>query len=153
MANLKTLYVSRNVLNGDDIKKWAIEQGFKTMLPVDKLHVTLCLSNVPVDWDQVPPEKNTLTVTGGVRTLTILGKLGQACVLKFTSLELTMRHYALLNAGASHDFASYIPHLSISYKGKPESAVEYTGKIMLGPEIYAEVNNEFNPDIPEVSLV
>ena len=69
-AILNSLYVSRPVLNADEIIAWAKSVGFKTTLPAEDMHVTVCYSKEPVNWSaldrladilEVPPE--------GVRTL------------------------------------------------------------------------------------
>ncbi|CAN0594097.1 unnamed protein product, partial [Laminaria digitata] len=46
----RTLYVRRDVLNADEIISWAKEQGFKTTLPADDMHVTVAFSRDRVDW-------------------------------------------------------------------------------------------------------
>lgn len=152
-AKPRTLYVSRKVKNGKDIVAWAKSQGFQTTTEPDDLHVTICYSKRPVDWMKVPSRfpsglngKDDLVVAeGGARLVEPLGDKG-AVVLLFNNDELRWRHESLLKAGASSDFDGYQPHVTITWdKGDTDlSQVEpYTGKIVFGPEIFKEIDDNW----------
>ncbi|MEJ7685635.1 MAG: phage portal protein [Variovorax sp.] len=145
----RTLYVSRKVTNAAELLKWARAQGFKATLAAADLHVTIAFSREPVDWMAVGDNwmgdsKGTLNVSpGGAR---LMEKFGEATVLLFNSSELAWRHMAIREAGASWDWPEYQPHISITYEaGDVElSKVEpYRGRIVLGPEIFAEVDEDW----------
>jgi hypothetical protein len=155
-ASPRTLYVSRKVLNASEIIAWANGQGFKSTLLADDLHVTVAYSRTPVDWMKVDEDwnasdKGDITIApGGPR---VIERFGEAVVLAFQSWRLSYRHAAIKEAGASWDHEDYQPHITISYGGAPGdlSKVEpYQGQIHLGPEIFAEVDEDWQAGIEEV---
>jgi hypothetical protein len=94
-----------------------------------------------------------LTVApGGPRLVERLGDKG-AVVLFFASSALAWRHEDIGRAGASFDYDEYQPHVTITYEA-PEDldlrAVEpYRGKLVFGPEIFAEVVDNWEQGITE----
>lgn len=150
----KTLYVRRDVLNADEIIAWAKGQGFKTTLPADDMHVTIAFSRTSVDWMKVgqPWSDKVEIAAGGPRMLEAFGDAGQAKVLLFASSELSWRHQEIRNAGASWDHDEYQPHITISYAEEtpPLDTIEpYRGKIVLGPEIFEQINEKWMEGITE----
>jgi phage-related protein (TIGR01555 family) len=149
-AKPRTLYVRRDVVNVDDIRAWAKEQGFDTV--VEDLHVTILYSKTAVDWVKVSSEywgvgdkDGKVTIPpGGARIVEELGDNG-AIVLLFASSELTWRHQSLIREGASSDYGDeYQPHVTITYNGAGVDLDEvepYRGAIVLGPEIFEEVGH------------
>ena len=158
-ARPRTLYVRRDVLNGADIVRWAKQNGFKTTLPANEMHVTIAYSRAPVDWAKAgeafgQDDKGQLRVRpGGMR---LVEKLGDATVLLISSSELSWRWWDLKErTGAEWDWPEYQPHVTISYEGAPadaESIKPYTGEIILGPEIFEEVKENFREGIVEDAL-
>lgn len=153
----RTLYVSRKLINADEFIAWAKGQGFATTTPADELHVTVTYSRTPVDWmkmgDNWSSDRNgNLTIEpGGARLVEPLGDKG-AIVLLFNSSHLSWRHQSMIEAGASHDFPDYQPHVSISYSadGLDLSKVEpYRGKLVFGPEIFAEIEDGWSEKLTE----
>jgi hypothetical protein len=147
------LYASRPLTkaSADAIRAWAASQGFKTTLPAEDLHVTVAYSREPMDGSAMKPAADTLTVTGGKRTVGPLGDEG-AVVLKFTSPDMQARWKAYRDAGASWDYESYTPHVTITYDGKGVdlSKVEpYAGPIELGPERQEPLNVDKADDYKE----
>lgn len=146
----RTLYVNRRVVNADEIIAWAKAQGFETTLPADDLHVTIAFSRKPVDWMAIgEPWAAELTIhPGGPR---LMERFGDAQVLLFASSELKWRHDAIREAGASWDHAEYQPHITISYTGHPdfESVQPYQGRIVLGPERFEEVKEDWAASLTE----
>lgn len=150
----RTLYVSRKVVNAAEILAWARSQGFETTLPADDLHVTVAYSRAPVDWMAIGESwTGTLEITeGGPRMLDRLGPDGAATVLLFASQELQWRHRAMREAGASWDWPEYQPHITLTYQGgdvELATVEPYRGKIVLGPEIFAEVNEDWKAGVKE----
>lgn len=139
----KTLYVRRDVLNRDEIVKWARSQGFTDIVP--DLHVTITYSTTPVDWMKMGESwRGKLEVeAGGPRLVEALGPDGKYKVLLFTAYELVSRNAEMREKGASFSWEEYQPHISIQLGGDLDLAkVEpYTGKIMLGPEIFEEIRS------------
>lgn len=139
----RSLYVSRDVLNEKDIVKWAVEQGFQKSEIIPDLHVTLIYSPTPVDWMKTgEPRQEKIEIKAGGPRMT--DQFGKHKVILFNSSELSWRHEEIKRAGAVHGFPDYSPHVSIVKDGGPELAniKPYTGRIVLGPEIYEEVRED-----------
>jgi phage-related protein (TIGR01555 family) len=143
----RTLYVSRKVINGDDIIAWAKAQGFGSTVPANELHVTVAYSRNVVDWMKVGESwsgdgKGELRIApGGAR---LIDKLGEgAVVLLFNSSELAWRHVTIVEAGASWDWPEYQPHITFTYEPGTvdiDKVEPYRGVIELGPEIFEELD-------------
>ncbi len=152
-AGAQTLYVSRPVLNGEDIRDWAKAQGLKSTLPADDMHVTLAFSRAPVDWSKIVPDTGTLTVHGDDRSVDYFGPDHDAMVLTLQSDALAARHDELNAAGCRWDWPSFEPHVSISYDTKGIGDVEpYAGPIVLGPEVFKPVKANWGAKISEVPV-
>jgi len=147
----RSLYVRRNVLNGKQIVEWAKSQGFKTTLDPSDMHVTLAFSRKSVDWMEVGETYgDELEISaGGPR---IMEQFGKARVLLFNSHQLKWRHQEMKEAGAQWDHAEYQPHITISYDDESpdlDNVVAYQGRIVLGPEIFEEVNEKWLEGVTE----
>jgi hypothetical protein len=140
------LYVSRQLLNAADLIAWAKGQGFKVTVPAADMHVTILYSKQPVDWFGMgqpwsdDDQGRTIVPPGGPRAVEQFGE--GAVVLRFASADLQWRHDSMVERGASHDFDSYSPHVTISYdaEGVDLSKVEpYQGELRFGPEIFEPI--------------
>ena len=142
----QTLYVKRNVLNAEEIVSWAKGQGFETTLPPEDMHVTIAFSKDKVDWSLLTPKTDEPAMFTGDRTVELLGDKG-AVVLKFSSPSLLARWGQIRSAGASWDWDGYTPHVTITYD-KPDKldiskVAPFGGAIVLGPEIFASVDDDW----------
>ena len=153
----RTLYVSRKLVNAAEVIAWAKGQGFGTTVPADDLHVTITNSKSPVDWMKMgenwsSDRNGNLTVEpGGARLVEPLGDKG-AVVLLFSSSHLSWRHQSMIEAGASHDFPDYQPHVTITYEGAGVDLAQvepYRGKLVFGPEIFAELEDGWSSRLTE----
>lgn len=151
----RTLYVHRPLLNADEVRAWAIEQGFTST--VDDMHVTVAFSRQTLDWMRVEGdwnsnEKGEVTVPpGGVRLVEALGDEG-AIVLMFTSSNLSWRHEQILRAGASWDHESYQPHVTITLKAAGldlSTVTPFRGELRFGPEVFEELNEKWITKVTE----
>lgn len=149
----RPLYVQRKLINTAEFTAWARSQGFDSITDASELHVTVLYSRAPVDWMRMGESWNSnakgeITVQpGGARIVEPLGDKG-AIVLLFNSSELSWRHRSMVDAGASHDWDDYQPHVTITYNGGEldMSKVEpYRGKLVFGPEIFEELNTDWSP--------
>lgn len=140
----RTLYVMRPVVNAAEILAWARKQGFSDTLSADDLHVTIAYSRAPVDWFKAYAAGASIEIPpGGARQME---QFGEATVLLFASDELQWRHSEFERIGATWDHPEYQPHITISYGGAPAdlaSVEPYQGKIVLGPERFAEVDENW----------
>ena len=147
----KTLYVRRNVANAEEIIKWAKDNGFSETLTPDDLHVTIAFSKKPFNWENqnyIP--YGNLVIKGGNRSVSSLGDKG-AIVLKFESVDLVEEWANLRRCGASWDYESYTPHITLSYKGGPVNIEPFEGDIILGQQIYEEIKEDWEDTIIEKS--
>lgn len=156
-ATPRPLYVQRKLLNAAELIAWAKGNGFDTTLPADDMHVTVLYSRAEVDpmkmgrsWAE--DEKGRLTVRpGGPRVIERLGE--NAVVLRFASPDLEYRHREMIEAGGSHDWPEYAPHVTISY-GVPEGVdVEaikpFNGELRFGPEEFSALDLDWKSKIAE----
>jgi phage-related protein (TIGR01555 family) len=155
----RSLYVSRKLLNADAVNKWAKSQGFTTTVPADEMHVTVLYSREPVDWMQMGSpwdqenDGKLRVAPGGPRMLDRFGSMKDAVVLLFNSSPLSWRHEDMISKGASSDYDTYAPHVTITYDAPADldlSKVEpYQGEMVFGPEVFAEIVDDWKQSIEE----
>lgn len=135
----KTLYVYRRLLNAEALASWAYDAGILNIIPAKDMHVTVCFSRTAIQW---PSEKmsESLTIVPFDRELAFFDN--DATVLKIKSPSLEMRHKQFRNMGASSDFPTYQPHVTIAYGSQNKDVLShaYTGHLHFGGEIFKEVN-------------
>lgn len=152
----RTLYVRRDLVNVDELRAWAREQGLGTIVPDP--HVIVAFSRQAVDWMRVgqpwsQDEDGTMVVPpGGARLVERLGS--SAVVLLFSSSVLSWRHEEIKrSSGATWDHPEYQPHVTVTYDpGDADLAVvePFRGELRLGPEIFEEVDEDFRQKLVEV---
>lgn len=145
----RPLFVSRPLVNVTDVVQWAARQGFISTL-ADEMHVTLAFSKQPVNWLQFKPRKNRLIVDSEY-AVKRLGDKG-AAVLSFSSAALQQRWQEFCDGGASWDFPTYQPHMTISYASghlDPATIEPYSGSLIFGPEKFAIANEDWADEIRE----
>lgn len=131
----ETLYVAREVENYEDLAEWAESQGLDTE---DEYHVTIAYSKEPVDWDLVSDSEDSIKLApDDERSIEEFD--GGAIVLRLSESEsepLEDRWQEIMDLGASWDYQTYKPHISVGKgRGLDTSLIEpYSGKIELGPE-------------------
>lgn len=148
----RTLIITRSVVNADDVIAWAKSQGFKSTLSAEDLHVTIAFSKRPMDWFDVPDTLRSVRIpAGGARFVHELGTDG-AIVLRFKSDALQARHMQLLEQGASWDFPSFKPHMTITTDLGDldlDDVEPFQGEIILGVEKFAEIKEGFSDGLTE----
>lgn len=141
------IYISRKVLNSEDITRWAKEQGFVSTLPPSDFHITqVYCKDVVVDWTTIPSsdiEMLFLEDDDHERSVELFN-VG-ACVLEVHSDELIERSDELAHMGIKSKFPDYRSHITITYK-KPDALdianIEpYRGPIILGPETWEPIGD------------
>ncbi len=146
------LYVSRALLNAEELIKWAKEQGFATVLDPEELHVTIAYSKRPIKWDAVKSSSATVRSAPKSRLERKVETLGDegAVVLKFVSYELQDRWGEFIVAGASWSHVKYTPHVTLTYeaKGLDLSKVKpYQGPLFFGPEIFEQLDEDYGETV------
>jgi hypothetical protein len=145
---LKTLYVSRPVLNKQAIRDYAKLNGFASTLPSDDFHVTVVYSKEKFDWDLDAPDQNIIYVDpSDKRELHVFD--GGATVVHFKEQRLEDRWQSLIDMGASTSYPDYKAHITITYEGKPKDAIPYDGELILGPEKWTEINSDWKSEREE----
>ena len=148
------LYVWRPVINADQILDWAKSQGFKSTLKAEDLHVTICHSRAGVESKDISKASGTLIVSqSSGRYITPLGDKG-AVVLMFNSALLETRWLELIDKhGASWDYDSYHPHITISFDAAGVDLAKvrpYDGPIVLGAEVHQKLISSWRSKISEL---
>lgn len=147
----RSLYVSRKVLNAQEILEHYKAQGIENLVAVGDMHVTIIYSREPVDWMKMGASWNgELTiVAGGPRIMDLFGPDKNTVVLTFVSGELNYRHEDMVSNGASWDWPEYQPHISISFDfdGDIEAVEPWTGEIKFGPEIFKEIDEDWKAKV------
>lgn len=143
----RSLYVSRKLLNGAALVKWAKSVGIAEPLDASDMHVTITYSRAPVDWFKMGStwDEELVIPKGGARQLERFGK--GAVVLLFSSNMLKWRHQEMVDNGASHDYPEYQPHVTLTYKGADidlDAIQAYQGELRFGPETFSEVQEDWS---------
>lgn len=142
LAPPKTLYSHRKLLNAQELYDWASAAGIPNLVPPEEMHVTTIYSRQPVDID---PRANTVIAK---RKIAPLGDKG-ALVLHFNSQQLQDEHRQAMAAGASHDWPSFLTHVTLSYGAGDQ---DFSGleppdfPLVFGPEIHAPINDNWAKD-------
>ena len=139
----QSLYIHRPLQNAQQLHDWAKSAGIPNLVPPQEMHATIMYSKA--ETPGMNPLQDPVTVKGGKRTVEKLGDKG-AVVLKFDAPELAEQHQTAKTAGATHSFAGFIPHVTLSYDAgdvdlaklsPPDFGLEF------GPEVHAPVNDNW----------
>lgn len=149
-AKPMSLYVYRSVVNAAEILAHYEAQGAEDLMPAEELHVTIMYSEAQVDWMKMSTswaEKLELPA-GGPRLHEVFGNNAPfAQVLLFKGGELHWRHRDLREEGAVPSHEEYHPHITLSYGDDMEGYEPWTGPIVLGPEMWEEVNSDWKSEL------
>jgi len=152
------LYAYHPVLNAEEICAWAMESGFKSCLFPSDMHVTTAFSRRPfsiglsAQVEKLRKDWSNLVATEGGRQVVQLGDKG-AVVLEFQNMELQQEWEGYQSMGASWDFPSYRPHVTLTYRGAPENLADiepYRGPIVLGTTRFRDLQEDA-PDYDDLA--
>ena len=129
------LWISRPLLNWQDVYRWGLEAGIHKMMPPAQLHLTLATVREPVEWRDLDPETEDLAVPPGHKPVQIFAWTIKA--LTFADPAITARHEVLLRRFPAMDHPTLRPHVSL-YKGGRMPSLGYEGTLVFGPERLAE---------------
>jgi hypothetical protein len=148
----KTLYIRRDLVNTEPLLAWAKEAGFTSTLPADDMHVTVVYSKDPVDWENMGEGGSGHLFAYDTENRTI-EQFGDAVVMTFQNADLIRRHSYLRVLGCHHSFVPYQSHVTITYAAPEDldlSAIKaYDGPLEFGPEIFQEINTDWQDDLEE----
>jgi cation transport regulator ChaB len=146
------LYGCRPLLNAQDLIDWAKSKGYVTTLEPDDMHVTIVYSRTPLPMPNTDGEATwglgTVVVRGGNRSMMSLGD-GSASALVIDSVDLISEWNHYRSMGASWDWPSYMPHVTISYAGGPVDIEPYTGDLVFGPIQFEQITGGASDDYVE----
>lgn len=153
----RPLYVSRALLNTSEVMDWAKAQGFASTMPADEMHVTVMYSKRPVNWFKMGEwgsyAGELIVPPGGPRLVERLGTDG-AVALIFQSGELQWRHREMVDAGASWDYPSFLPHVTLTYDAGDLDLAKveaYQGRLVFGPERFEPIQSDWHDTVSEVA--
>lgn len=131
----RPLYIQRRVENLDQVEEWALSQGIEEIVLVP--HVTQLSSKKPLKWISLSPTADKI-----VAHPVGFEKFGEAVVMVLESPHMQERHDELIEDGASHDFAEYVPHMTISYGDIDIDSLELPDfPLVLGPEYFDHIGD------------
>lgn len=133
------LWIRRKLINWQEIYKWLVDAGVKKAIPPEQLHLTLATVRNEVDWTNLELDTSNMIIEPGNKPTQIFAWTIKALTFQDESLE--RRHKELLDIFPDMDHPNYRSHISL-YKGGRMPTMEYTGRLLLGPE----EASEFNPD-------
>ena len=105
-------YIAVKVKNAKEVYDWYFNQGVE-VIPKDELHCTIAYSKKDFEYTI---SKEDIYVSEFNSNLEPLGDDG-GIVLNIHSQELQDRFNRCIIAGATYDYPSYKPHITISYSG------------------------------------
>lgn len=150
------LYVSRKVQpeTGRKLLAWARSKGIPNLEKLADLHVTVLKSREPVDWFEMGDPWGPLdddgilkVMPGGPRAILKLGDKG-AIVLRFNSGALKYRNEEMRERGASSDFPTYEPHITLGYAPDfeiPDDLEAFQDELLFGPELFEPLQVDLQP--------
>ena len=124
--NLFPPYVSRPVVNGEDLAAWAQELGLNEVLAPDAMHVTILYSQTPVDTAAIPLQTDTISVT---LRRAVPFRISSALGVPIEHSSLNETHDRYLEIDATHDYADGVfrPHITLKYDTTEEDLARFTG--------------------------
>ena len=139
-------YIAVKVKNAQELYDWYSNQGIE-VVPADELHCTIAYSKKDFEYEV---SKADIFVSEFNTYLEPLGDDG-AIVLKIHSQELQDRFNRCILAGATYDYPSYKPHITISYKEieNIKDIKQPDFDIVLGDEYTNILNENWKEDLEE----
>lgn len=153
----RPLYVSRPLLNASEVLEWAQAKGFTSVLDPAEMHVTIMYSKRPVNWFKMgewgTSAGELVVPPGGPRLVERLGSDG-AVALIFQSGDLQFRHREMRDAGASWDYPSFLPHVTLTYDAGDldlSKVDAYQGRLIFGPERFEPITADWHEGVTEAA--
>jgi hypothetical protein len=139
------LYVCRSLINWKQLQRWAEGTGFDLFQAasfVTDYHTTIVCSRRYVDLGDPHEDNLVVDPSAFVSRIEFIGEK-KDIVLKFASPELWQRWIQASTLGATWDFPTYVPHVTLAYplEGKtpvlPQSAPTFP--LIFGPEVFSDL--------------
>jgi len=143
------LWLSRPLINVEDVYSWLRDAGVKKAIPADQLHLTLATVRDPVEWDNLPLQQDELVFPEGEKPVQIFAWTIKALV--FSNEQITKRHAQLLELYPTIDHPDFRPHLSL-YKGGRMPKAVYRGPLIFGPERALPFDDDNSKGIKHIKI-
>ncbi len=138
---MQSIYIKRRLSNGRELLAWAKAEGFRYLLRLADLHVTVALTG---DLTGGGPEADLgrLVVEGGDRFITRLSQ--DVIALEFVSPQLLARRQDLVRSGLTVQ-GPFRPHVTFAFQTSIDrhQASAFAGPLSFGPEVVCA--NAFGP--------
>ena len=146
---MKSAWISRPLLNPEDLVPWLGEAGIRKTMPAEHLHLTLATVRTAVEWRGVELIDDIVEIGPGEKPVEIFAWTIKALV--FDDARITARHAQLLRLLPAMDHPRLRQHLSL-YKGGRMPTTPYAGRLVFGPERIAEFNPANTVGIKHVKI-
>ncbi len=142
----KGVYVWCNVINNQELYDWFLNQGI-TPVSAEEMHTTIAYSRK--DFNHTL-DSSTITIpSSDLLEIAPLGNEG-CVVVKMRSDALQARFNTCMDEGATYDYDSYIPHITIAMN-VPEEVISTlilpTFDIILGEEYMTDLDGDSISDV------
>ncbi|KPD10630.1 hypothetical protein [Phaeobacter sp. 11ANDIMAR09] len=143
-------YVSRPLLNGQELVNWANGLGLEDVIAPEKMHVTVLYSKTPVDISVIPLARDAISLRlHNARPFRISSALG----LPIEHPKIDETHKRYLAIGATHDYANGVfrPHITLRYDASEKdldvfsTTRGFTGSLELGAEQIEPLRSGWRP--------
>lgn len=134
LSSTPSTYIERRLINGAELLRWAMAEGFRHLLRLSDLHATVALARREPDASPFEPEPNELAIEGGERAIMRLDH--DVIALTFAAPQLEARRRELERMGCEIR-GPYRPHVTFAFEPSVDIglASAFTGPLTFGPEI------------------
>ena len=131
---MQSIYIKRRLSNGRELLAWAKAEGFRYLLRLADLHVTVAQTQGDLAGGALEPDLGDLVVEGGVRFVTRLNH--DVIALEFVAPRLEARRQDLVRSGFIIQ-GSFRPHVTFAYQPSIDrhQASAFAGPLSFGPEV------------------
>lgn len=143
------LWLSRPLVNTDEVYRWLRDAGVKKAIPPDQLHLTLATVRDPVKWEDLPLQEDEIVIGQGDKPVQIFAWTIKALV--FADERISLRHQELLSLYPTMDHPNFRPHLSL-YKGGRMPKSTYAGRLVFGPERAQPFSDDNSKGIKHIKI-
>lgn len=110
------VYAHFPVVNEESIRNWVKTAFPRKAMTKDRLHVTVCYSSADVDLKQVTARKGFILAGSLSRKLELFGESVVIVLSPNENRRFIDAWQMFRDAGASWDYPTYIPHITIGSK-------------------------------------
>ena len=130
---MQPIYIQRRLSNGRELLAWAKAEGFRYLLRLADLHVTVAQTRGDLAGGP-EPDLGDLVIKGGVRFVTRLNH--DVIALEFVAPQLRARRQNLARSGFLVQ-GFFRPHVTFAFQPSIDrhQASAFAGPLSFGPEV------------------